>query len=84
MTRYTVVWPKGARDELAELWLNAPHRDAVTAAANIIDFELSQDAATKGIEVAEGLRALFVLPLRVLFTVDDGNRLVEVARVRRL
>jgi plasmid stabilization system protein ParE len=84
MTRYTVVWHASARDELAELWMSARDRGAVTTAAHVIDAELSQDAATKGVEVSEGLRAFFAPPVRTLFTVDEGDRVVEVVRVRRL
>jgi plasmid stabilization system protein ParE len=84
MTRYTVVWIGSALDELAELWTVARDRNAVTTAAHIVDVELSGDAATKGAEVCEGLRAFFAPPLRILFTVDEGNRIVEVVRVRRL
>ena len=84
MTRYTVVWHRSTQDELAEIWTIARDRNAVTAAAHIIDVELSHDAATKGVEVSEGLRAFFAPPLRILFTVDEGERLVEVVRVRRL
>jgi plasmid stabilization system protein ParE len=84
MTRYTVVWLGGALDELAELWTTARDRNAVTTAAHVIDVELSQDALTQGVEVSEGLRAFFAPPLRILFTADEGDRLVEVARVRRL
>jgi plasmid stabilization system protein ParE len=84
MTRYTVVWLRDAEDDLAELWVGAADRNAVTAAARVIDGELSRDAATKGVEVAEGLRAYFAPPIRVLFTVDDGDRIVEVARVRQI
>jgi hypothetical protein len=46
MTRFTVVWHEGAHEELAEVWINARDRNAVTAAAHLIDVELSQDAAT--------------------------------------
>jgi plasmid stabilization system protein ParE len=84
MTRHTVVWTEDALAELAELWTTAPDRNAVTAAAQLIDMEPSQDAATRGVEVAEGLRALFAPPLRILFAVDEEDRLAEVARVRRL
>lgn len=84
MTRYTVVWPAGAQDELTELWIVAPDRDAITAAANAIDVELSEDATAKGVELSEGLRALFAPPLRVLFAVREDDRVVEVLRVRRL
>jgi hypothetical protein len=84
MTRYTVVWLGNALDELAVLWTTARDRNAVTAAAHVIDAELSDDASTKGVEVAEGLRAFFAPPLRILFTVDEGDCVVEVVRVRRL
>jgi len=84
MTRFTVVWHGSAQDELAELWISARDRNAVTAAAHVIDVELSQDAVAKGVEVTEGLRAFFAPPLRILFTVDEGNRVVEVVRLRRL
>jgi hypothetical protein len=69
---------------LAELWTTARDRNAATTAAHIIDLELSQDASTKGVEVSEGLRAFFAPPLRILFTVDDGDRVVEVVRIKRL
>jgi len=84
MIRYTVVWPAGSQDELAELWVAAPDRDAITAAAHAIDVDLSEDATVKGVELSEGLRALFAPPLRVLFAVREDDRLVEVLRVKRL
>ena len=59
MTRYTGVWLESAQDELAETWMTARNRNAVTAAAHLIDVELSQDAAGKGVEISEGLRAFF-------------------------
>ncbi|MBI1904441.1 MAG: type II toxin-antitoxin system RelE/ParE family toxin [Planctomycetia bacterium] len=80
--RYTVVWLKRAQDELAEIWINARHRNAIAAAAYAIDVHLQSDAATKGVEVSEGLRQLSAPPLRILFSVSDDDRLVEVAAVR--
>lgn len=67
MIRYTVVWHVEARDELAEIWTGARDRNAITAASNLIDRQLADDATTKGVELSEGLRGLFVPPLRVLF-----------------
>jgi plasmid stabilization system protein ParE len=84
MTRRTVVWVQSAQDDLAELWLNSADRNSVTAAANGIDQELAQDATTKGTALREGLRAIFVPPLRVLFAVREDDRVVEVLRVRRV
>jgi hypothetical protein len=84
MTRYTVAWVKSAQDELAELWLAAEDRAAVTAAADEIDDELSVEAQSRGVELSEGLRALFCAPLRVIFTVRENDRVAEVLRVRLL
>jgi hypothetical protein len=67
MTRYMVVWHGSAQDELADLWIKAPDRNGVTSAAHLIDVELSQDAATKGVVVAEGLLAFFAPPMDPLF-----------------
>ena len=81
MTRYTVVWPSSVRDELAAVWLDASDRNAVTEAANSIDLQLADNAALKGLELQEGLRSLFVPPLRVLFAVREEDLIVEVLRV---
>jgi hypothetical protein len=84
MSQYDVVWLESAQDELAELWLQANDRNALTSAAHLIDVELSHDAEVKGRELSEGLRALLAPPLRVLFSVDEEKLVVEVASVRRL
>jgi len=84
MTRYTVVWVKSSQDELAELWMNAPDRNAVTVAAHAIDQELGEDAAVKGSELSEGLRSLFAPPLKAIFTVREDDRVAEVLRVRSI
>ena len=84
MTRYTVVWVKDSQGELADIWLNAPDRNAVTAATEAVDRQLSIDAPDKGIELSEVLRAFFAPPLRVLFAVNEGDRLVEVLCVKSL
>ena len=84
MTRYTVVWVESAQDELADHWLRSPDRKAITAAVHIIDRELAEDAPVKGTMLREGLRALFSPPLRVLFSIREDDRVVEVLRVRLL
>jgi hypothetical protein len=81
MIRYTVFWLKSARDELAALWLDASDRNAVTAAAYTVDIQLTQDAASKGRELHEGLRILLVAPLRAIFTVNQDDLTVEIVRV---
>ena len=84
MTCYTVVWVRSAQDELAELWLNAPNRNAVTTAAHAIDEQLAEDASINGTELSEGLRSLFAPPLRAIFSVREDDRIVEVLRVRSI
>ena len=82
MTRYTVVWPQSALDELAHIWLNSNDRNAVTSAAHRIDRELAEDAPQKGLELDQGLRAFYAEPLRVLCAVREDDRIVEVLRVK--
>ena len=67
MMRFTVTWHPEAEDELAELWISAEDRDAITAAVLAIDTALRSDALAKGEAVAENLRAFHAPPLRVLF-----------------
>jgi plasmid stabilization system protein ParE len=82
MTRYTVVWVGSALDELADLWVSAPDRSAVTAAADAIDQELRDDVPEKGRDLSEGLRVLAKPPLQAIFAVREDDRIAEVLRVR--
>ena len=84
MSRFTVAWLERAQDQLIEVWLQSADRAAVTSAAAIIDNDLSRDAQTKGEEFIEGFRRLVAPPLEILFSVSVADRIVEVARVRRL
>jgi hypothetical protein len=84
MTRYTVVWIESALGELADEWMKAPDRKAVTTAVDSIDRELAVDAASKGIEMTGGMRAYFAPPIRVLYRICEDDRIVEVLRVKRL
>jgi plasmid stabilization system protein ParE len=82
MTRFTVVWSQPTQNRLAGIWVGAADRNAVTAAANAIDVELASDPASKGTTVHEGLRALHIPPLHVMFSVDEADRLVRVVSVQ--
>ena len=82
MIQFTIVWSKDAIDALAEIWLSAADRAAVTAASSEIDAELTVDPSNKGWAMAEGLRGLLRLPLKVIFIVREEDRLVEVVSVR--
>jgi plasmid stabilization system protein ParE len=84
MMRCTVVWLEDAQNDLAEIWVASADRDAVNKAAAAVDRNLIEDASEKGVEVSEGLRAMFWPPLRILYLVRDQDRIVEVLRVRPL
>jgi hypothetical protein len=84
MTRYTVIWKLGAQNHLAQLWIEAPDREVVTAAANQIDNELAEDPDLKGSPLREGLRSFDISPLRVLYEVNEMDRIVDVYSVRRI
>jgi len=84
MKSYSVTWLKGAEDQLAQIWLEASDRDAVTEASHRIDVALAEDADSKGTPLREGLRSLNDPPLRALFWVSEAERRVEVVSVRLL
>lgn len=84
MTRYTVTWHPEAENELTALWLSAADRSEITSAVRAIDLALACDAATKGIQIADGLRAFLEPPLRVLFMTRDADRVIEIVFVRRI
>lgn len=74
----------GRPAELTTLWLAAEDRDQITTAVQAIDLALASDAVTKGVEIADGLRAFLAPPLRVLFVTRDADRVVEIEFVRRI
>jgi hypothetical protein len=81
--RFTVLWVKKAEQELAELWLNALDRTAITQASNRIDRILGRDPEQVG-ESREGNRRILVEPpLAVIFRVELMDRLVQVLHVFR-
>jgi hypothetical protein len=64
--RWTVVWKTRVQARLAMLWLQAPDRELIRAAADAIDKELSTNADRKG-EEFYGDRLLVVAPWRRCF-----------------
>jgi hypothetical protein len=81
---YTVAWKSSAEQELARLWLNAPNRAAVTAAANRVDVLLGTDPHGQGESRWGATRVLFEGPLAVLFEIDEQDRFVDVLKVWRI
>ena len=78
---YTVVWMPTAEDRLAQAWIDAADRPAVTAAANEMDALLRRDPAAVGESRGEKTRLLIVPPLIALFEVEEEDRLVRVLKV---
>jgi hypothetical protein len=77
---FTVVWAVAAQNELARIWLQAPDRRAVTAAANRIEAALVHSPETKGVEFY-GDRLLVDRPLHVVFRVSPDDLKVEVLHI---
>jgi hypothetical protein len=76
-----VDWVSVAEDQLADIWVLAPDRQAVTAAEAAIQNLLTRDPLGRGTAVSEGLRKLTVVPLTVYYEVDSVQRTVEVQAV---
>ena len=80
MTRFTVTWHHQAVNDLAAAWIDSPHRHAFAKSVSTIDASLAYDPSSKGTEFY-GDRLLVVLPLAVVFTVHQENRMVRVLAV---
>jgi hypothetical protein len=84
MTRYTVTATRKAEDDLANLWMRAADRSAVSNAANSIDRMLREDAPLKGSNAPLGLRQVIVSPLIADFTVEEDDRKVTIWSLRHI
>jgi plasmid stabilization system protein ParE len=80
----TATWKPSVKERLADIWLTAPHRSAVTAAANSIDNLLRVNPLDRGESRSGATRILVVLPLAVVYDVAQGDRLVQVLSVRHV
>lgn len=81
MIRYTVVWHRRAEDDLAEIWLTASDRDAVTAAAGQADTMLSEDPELRGTRISPRAFELYLAPLYFMYQVSQPDRLVRIFSV---
>jgi hypothetical protein len=79
-----VRWKRSARDRLADLWVEAVDRQAITDAANAVDDRLGRDPLGCGESRDAGRRILIEPPLVVFYRVDEQARKVTVLSVRRL
>jgi hypothetical protein len=78
---FTVVWVPSAEDQLADLWLNARDRGALTRAADRIHRLLGTDPINAGESRPDDRRVLIELPLVVYFEISEPDRMVRVLRV---
>ncbi len=81
---YSVDWAPNALSILAAIWVSSPDRGAVNRAQTRIDRLLAADPLGNGTNVSEGLYAIEVYPLRVLFEVSEVDQFVRVVFVREL
>jgi len=82
MNGFGVDWSQDTEDDLATIWLTASDPGAVTQAQAEIDRLLSRNPLGNGQHISEGLYRLVLPPLIVTYTIDQGNRQVEVVSVR--
>jgi hypothetical protein len=80
---YTVIWKESAEEMLAEIWMAATDRQAVTEAANTIDSLLKQDPKQQGESRGDRFRIMLVSPLAVHYEVREMDRMVHVLKVWR-
>jgi hypothetical protein len=78
---FTVTYKPSAQQELADVWIHAPDRQAVTADADRIDQLLRTAPHQQGDAREENIRVLVERPLAVQFEIHDDDCWVEVLRV---
>ena len=78
--RFTVIWSQAAQSQLAELWVNATDRNAVTRASHQIDQLLAIDPDQQGIDFY-GDWLLVVTPLQVVYRIIPADMQVVIDRV---
>jgi hypothetical protein len=79
--KFTVVWKAPAKVRLAEIWLAADDRAAVTRAANRLDELLKADPFAQGESREAEFRVAFEKPLAIKFAVSQSDLMVAIAEV---
>ncbi len=78
---FTVIWTTAAKNELANIWMSAINRNAVTAAAHTVDQLLGTTPQAFGSSRYDTVRTLIVRPLGVDYEVLALDRIVYVLTV---
>jgi hypothetical protein len=83
---FTVRWEEQAVNELTTLWVNATseERKKITACSHKVDQLLQANASDEGESRVDDQRLLFVLPLAVVFKVEEDGHTVSVLQVRMI
>ena len=80
--RFTVLWSPSAEAQLAEIWLDLRgRRDEVTEAAAQIDPLLREDPREKG-RPYDTDRILRLPPLAIVYSIEDGDRMVKILAIQ--
>ena len=79
--RYTVLRKKSADDRLAEIWLQAVDREAVSRAARQIDVRLRYRPHMQGESRSRDRRMLLAPPLGIKFEIHEEDAIVRVLSV---
>ena len=81
---YTVVWQPLPEQQLADNWVAAADRAAVTAAAHAIEQALRLDPTAVGESRAGVTRVMIHRPLVAFYDVREAGRLVSVLTLRHV
>jgi hypothetical protein len=81
---YTVTWKPAAQNDLANEWMIAADRAAVTEAADRIEAILRHDPYTFSESRSSLTRVMFVSPLAVAFEISEPDLLITVKAVWRI
>ena len=71
--RFTVIWRPSAEQKLAEIWIDADDRQAITSAADAIDVLLRTRPTEVGESRVANIRILTVSPLSVYYDVREDD-----------
>jgi hypothetical protein len=82
MPRFTVTMGRQAQEQLADIWLRATDREAVTRASHRIETGLARNPEDMGESRGDSHRICFVPPLSVLFEIREPDRVVEIVSFR--
>ena len=80
--RYTLIWKPSVEQRLAEIWLEAADRRAVTGAADRIDRQLRTRPLAVGESRDMQRRILIDDPLVVVYKVLEADCMVHVVGVK--